>query len=93
MYLLLTHTDNSLQFIFVCNKECLILEGDARKQMFEITLSSTILEHLDYSHKYFDAFQTKDKKIKKQVGLFKFETINNPIMILVNVNDKEYYKH
>ena len=92
--LLLTDTGSvSLQIMFVCHKECSILEKDTSKLMFDIALGSKIFERLDRSHKYFDILQARDEKIKKQVGLYEIEAIHYPIMMSVDVNPKEYYKH
>ena len=63
------------------------------KLTFEIALSSKLFEHLDCSHEYFDIFQARDENIKKQVGLYKTEAIDNPTMISIIVNPKEYKEH
>ena len=76
-YLLLKDTDSaSLQIIFVCHKECLILKEETRKLIFKIALDKNFFKHLDRSHKHFDMFQARDEKLKKQVGLYKFEANN-----------------
>ena len=91
---MLRDTDSiSIKFIFSYHHECSILEKDAGKLMFEVTLGSKVFERLDRSHEYFEILQARDKEIEKQIGIYEFETIDKPIMNSGNVNLKEYYKH
>ena len=47
---------------------------------------------LDISHAFFDKFNTQNTKARKKVGLYEFEAIDNPIMVFINVNTKEYFE-
>lgn len=94
VYLLLTNTYSAfLQFIFISYMERSVSKEGARKLMFEIAVGSKTFERLNRSHEYFDLLQARDKKLKTKVDLYEFEAIDNPIMILVNVNPKQYYKN
>lgn len=50
-------------------------------------------ERLDVLHAFFDKFIAQNPKAKKQVGLHKFQVINNIIMVFINVNPKEHFKN
>ena len=90
VYLLLTNTYSAfLQFIFISYMERSVSKEGARKLMFEIAVGSKTFERLNRSHEYFDLLQARDKKLKMKVDLYEFEAIDNPIMILVNVNPKQ----
>ena len=89
----LTDTDStSINFISICNLNCEVNEEDARKIIFEVMISSKILERLDLSDDFWDQFNVQNKKLKKQVGLFEAESINTATIITISINPKEYYE-
>ena len=93
VYQCLTDTDStSINFIFICNLNCDVTEENARKIIFEVMISSKILERLDLSDDFWDQFNVQNKKLKKQVGLFEAESINTPNIITISINPKEYYE-
>ena len=91
VYQCLTDTDStSINFIFICNLGCVVNEENARKIIFEIMITSKILERLDLSGDFWAQFNVQNKKLKKQVGLFETESINIPNIITISINPKEY---
>ena len=54
-------------------------------------IKSKIFDRLDLSDDFWDQFGVQNKKLKKQVVLFKIENINKPNIITIALNPKEYY--
>ena len=91
VYQCLTDTDStSINFIFICDFECIVDELVARKIIFEVMTTSKILKRLDLSDDFWAQFNVQDKKLKKQVGLFEVENINKANVITIAINPKEY---
>ena len=91
VYQCLTDTDSTgLNFIFICDLGCIVDEIQARKIIFEVTISSKIFDRLDLSNDFWAEFNVQNKKVKKQVGLFEVESINLPNIITIAINPKEY---
>ena len=47
-------------------------------------------DRLDTSHDFFDQFLCRNEATKKQVGLYEVENIDNPTLVTIAVNPKEY---
>ena len=91
LYQCLTDTDStSLNFIFICNLNCVVDEINSRKIIFEVLISSKLIDRLDLSDDFWSDFNVQNKKLKKQVGLFEIESINSPNIITIAINPKEY---
>ena len=87
LYQCLTDTDStSLNFIFIC----VVDEINSRKIIFEVLISSKLIDRLDLSDDFWSDFNIQNKKLKKQVGLFEIESINSPNIITFAINPKEY---
>ena len=90
IYLILTDTDScSLQFTFINRLSSNISEDRARDIIFEILILK-LRDRLDTSHKYFERFSCRDPTTKKVVGLYEVESIDNPNVVTIAVNPKEY---
>ena len=93
LYQNLTDTDSpSVFFVFICNLNCSISEDKARDILFEVMLKSKVFDRLDLSAEFYERFNCRNEKLKKNVGLFEIENINNAIVITVGLNPKEYYE-
>ena len=91
VYQCLTDTHStSINFIFICNLMCVVNELTAKKIIFEVMITSKILERLDLSDDFWAQFNVQNKKLKKQVGLFETESINISNIITISINPKEY---
>ena len=55
-------------------------------------LKSKVFDRLDLSAELYDQFNCRNEKLKKNVGLFEFENINNANVITIALNPKEYYE-
>lgn len=89
----LTDTDiTSLTFIFICYKDCIVKESEACNLIFKIMINSKIFERLDLADEFYKHFGGRNKKLKKQVGLYEVESIDNPTMVIIAINPKEYFE-
>ena len=71
--------------------KCCITEGKARDLIFEIIILK-LGQRLDTSHDFYARFLCQNKAIKKEVGLYEVESIDNPNIITLAVNPKEYFE-
>ena len=55
-------------------------------------INSKIFERLDLSDDFWSQFNVQNKTLKKQIGLFEIENIDNPNIITITLNPKEYYE-
>ena len=93
LYQNLTDTDSTLIFfVFICQITCTINEKDSRDIIFEVLTKSKILERLDLSDDFWERFNVQDKSKKKQVGLYEIENIDNPNLVTIAINPKEYFE-
>ena len=89
----LTDTDStSLTFLFICYQNCTLTEVEGKNLIFEIMFTRKLFERLDLSDNFSTQFNVQNKKLKKQVGLYEVESINNPNIITVAINPKEYFE-
>ena len=78
-------------FNFICKKECNIKEIESRKLIFEVLKHSKIVERLDFSDKFWQQFKIRDENVRKQMGLYETENINNPNICIVDILCKMRY--
>ena len=89
----LTDTDStSLFFVFICNLNCQLNKKDSRNMIFEAMISSKFFERLDLSNEFLSQFNVRDTSTEKQVGLYEIESIDNPNIVTIAVNPKEYFE-
>ena len=55
-------------------------------------IESKISDRLDLSVKLWEQFNSRNKDLKKQAGLFQIENIDKPNIITIALNPKEYYE-
>ena len=86
-----TDTDStSLTFIFICYKDCIVKESEACNLIFKIIINSKVFEWLDLADELYEHFGVRNEKLKKQVGLYEVENIDNPTMVTIAINPKGY---
>ena len=89
MYQNLNDTDStSLFFIFICDTGCVVSKKESRRILFEVMIISKILKRLDVCDDFWQQFNVQDKTVKKQVGLYEVESIDNSNVITISVNPK-----
>ena len=88
----MTDTDSCLlQFIFVCNSKTTISGKDSCNLIFQVMLQSKLKHRLDTSNDFYDKFDFRNPNLEKRVGLCAVESINNPNIITIAVNPKEFF--
>ena len=89
----LTDTDSTLMFfVFICDLDQNIREDQARNIIFEVLIAGKIFDRLDLSAEFYEQFKCCNTSVKKQVGLFEIENIDQPNVITIALNPKEYYE-
>ena len=70
IYLILTDTDScSIQFLFLNKLNSNMTEDEARNFVFDILLLK-LGQRLDTSHEFYDIFKSRNKALKKKIGLY-----------------------
>ena len=86
---MLTDADSaSVEFIVVAEKTCDLCETKMREILLKIFLDNDIHKRLDLSSKFFEQFGKRNESIRKQVGLYEFESIEHGILCAICVNPK-----
>ena len=89
----LTDTDRtSMFFVFVCDLNCNVREDEARNIILEVMLKSKVFHRLDLSVEYYEKFICRNESLRKRVGFFERENIDEPNIITIALNRKEYYE-
>ena len=57
-----------------------------QEKIFDVLIKSKILERLDLSDNFLERFCVQNKSIKKQVGLYEIENINNANILTIAIN-------
>ena len=93
LYLLLPGTDSaSFQFVFACELNYAISEENIRQMLFEIIFWSKNKDRLDLADDFYTLLGIQNKSLKKKVVLCEVESTDNPNMITIAVNPKEYFE-
>ena len=78
--------------MLICEIHCSLKESEARQLIFEILSKSETKNSLDTSHGYYKKFSIHNGNLRKQMGLYKVENIDNPNVCTIVVNPKEYFE-
>ena len=93
LFLNLTDTDScSMFFNFICKDICNVRENESRKISFEILKQSKIAKRLNLSNKFWQQFEMQNENIRKVMGLYEIENIDNTNICKIAVNPKEYFE-
>ena len=92
IYQNLTDTDStSLFFVFICDLNSQLNQKNSIKIIFEVLIQSSILKRLDLSDDFWTQFGVCNPRLKKQVGPYETESIDNANIVTIAVNPKEYF--
>ena len=84
LYQNLTDTDSTSVFLgFICDLDSSISKDKARDIIFEVMIESKMFDRLDLSTELWEQFNSWNKDLKKQVGLFETENIDQPNIITI----------
>ena len=70
---------------FISELSSSVDERKAKEIIFKVMIESKTFEQLDLSDDFWSQFNVQDKMLKKQVGLFEIEIIDNP-----NINNNHF---
>ena len=88
---ILTDTySTALKFIFISDPNSDVAEEKFRDIIFEATIASKIYKRFDTSYKFWDIFGSRKESRRKKLGDYKIGNIDNPCVVSLAVNPKEY---
>ena len=87
----LANTDStSLKFIFISDPNSETPEDKFRDIIFETIIASEIYTRFDSSHEFWDIFGARKEQTRKKLGYYETRNINNPCILTMTINLKEY---
>ena len=94
VYHVLTDTDNTaIQFVVISSVQSTFTEPQVRKIIFEVFSQTSIVDRFDKSDDFRKQFNVHDASNQKVLGLYKVESINDPCLVTLAVNPKEYFEY
>ena len=79
-------------YYYFCKLSCSVDEKTARNISFEVLPISKVLNKLDLSNAFWEQFNVQNKSLKKQVGLYEVENINNTNTFMIAINSRNYFE-
>ena len=93
VYHVLTDTDSTaIQFVVISSVESTFTEPQVRN-IFEIFSQTSIVDRFDKSDDFWKQFNVHDGSNRKVLGLYEVESINDPCLVTLAVNPKEYFEY
>ena len=88
---ILTDTDSTFsKFIFISDSNCDLPEEKFWDIIFEVIVTSKIYKRFDTSHEFWDILGARKESRRKKLGYYEIENIDNPCILTLTVNPKEY---
>ena len=76
-------------FVFICKIENSILDDKFRDIIFEVIISKNFVNGFDRSHQFWRKFNVRDEILKKKLGYYDTEDLEDPYLIALVINPKE----
>ena len=93
IYHVLTDTDSTcLQFLFISDPKSDTCLKKYRDIIFEAIIASKIYDRFGSSQKYWEKFSARKENLRKCLGYFETENVDNPCFLSIACNPKEYYE-
>ena len=94
IYHVLTDTDSTcLKFLFVSYTNSDIPESKYRDIIFEVIIASEICNRFgSSSHEYWQNFNARKENLRKCLGYFEIEHIDDPCILTITCNPKEFFE-
>ena len=93
MYHILTDTDSTaIQFIVISSIDSTFTEPQVRDIIFEVFSKTSLVDRFDKSDDFWKKFNVYDASNQKVLGLYEVESINDPCIVTLAVNPKEYFE-
>ena len=94
LYHILTDTvSTSLQIVAISATNSQFADPEFRNILFEVFSSTDICQRFDKSDKFWKQFGVHDQANRKVLGLYEVESINDPCLVTLAVNPKEYLEY
>ena len=91
---ILTDTDStSTQVVVVSRIDSTFTEPEFRTILFKVFSRTEIRERFDKSDEFWKNFGVHDPSNQKVLGLYEVESINDPCLVTLAVNPKEYFEY
>ena len=92
-YSILTDTDSiCVFFIFICKPESCTPDSQFRDVLFEVIINNDILHRFAISHKFWEKYSVRNESVRKKLSYFLIENIDDPCIVTIAVNPKEYFE-
>ena len=93
IYHVLTDTDSTcLQFLFISNPKSNICQQKYREIIFEVIITSKIYNRFDSSREYWEQFNSRKENLRKCLGYFEIENIDNLCILTTACNPREHFE-
>ena len=79
-------------FIFICDLKSCVSEDEAQNIIFDVMLKSKVFLRLDLLAEFYEQFNCRNEDLRKRLSLFEIESIDDPSIITIALNPKEYYE-
>ena len=79
-------------FIFICKPESCAPDSVFRDAMFEVIIKNDVLHRFGTSHTFREKYGVRNEYLKKKLGCFSIENIEDPCVVTVAVNPKQYFQ-
>ena len=89
-HVLIGTDSTSLKFIFISDPNSETHENKYRDIVFDVIIASQIYKKFDCSHMFWDTFWARKEQKRKKIRYYEIEHINNPCILILAVNTKEY---
>ena len=83
----------SLQIVAISAANSQFAEPEFRNILFEVFSSTDICQRFDKLDKFWKQFDVHDQANRKVLGLYEVESINDPCLVTLAVNPKEYLEY
>ena len=90
IYHVLTDTDSTcLKFLFVSDPSSNIPNSKYRDIIFEVIIAPEVYNRFDSSDKYWEVCDARKDDLRKRLGYFETEHIDDPCILTIACNPKE----
>ena len=94
VYHVFTDTDSTaIQFVVISSPQSTFSESLVRNIIFEVISQTAIANRFDKSDDFWKQFNVHDASNQKVLGLYEVESINDPCLVTLAVNPKEYFEY
>ena len=94
VYHVLIDTDSTaIQFVVISSAESTFTEPQVHNIILEIFSQTSVVNIFDKSDDFWKQFNVHDGSNQKVLGLYEVESINDPCLVTLAVNPKEYFEY